>query len=229
MMKLFFKEKAQTFPDAVVNSNCTEFEVNKWTISDFIISNLIPIVGTRPFPLDELMLMSSAVVGFKPQCIFEWGTHIGKSARVFYETVKAFNIPCEIHSVDLPETANHIEHPHEKHGMLVKGIKEVKLHRGDGISKSMEIYRSLNNVSCVLFLIDGDHSYESVKRELSTVIDLVKNPVILLHDTFFQSEKSAYNIGPYKAIQDVLAGKKNEFRIISTNAGLPGMTLVFKG
>ncbi len=227
-MKSFFKERSQTFPDATVNINCKELEVNKWVISDFIIANLIPVVATRPFPLDELMLMSSAVVRFKPAYIFEWGTHIGKSARIFYETTKAFNIHCEIHSVDLPESADHVEHPHEKHGMLVKGIKEVKLHRGDGISTAIEIYKSLNTDSSILFLIDGDHSYESVKRELSTVIDVVKNPVILLHDTFFQSEESGYNIGPCKAIMDVLAGKGNEFKVISTQGGLPGMTLVYK-
>jgi hypothetical protein len=228
MIKSFFKERTRNFPDAVVNAGGTELEVNKWILSDFVLANLIHVVGAHPFPLDELMLMTSAVVRFKPEYIFEWGTHIGKSARIFYETTKAFNIPCIIHSVDLPESAEHIEHPHEKHGMLVKGIKEVKLHRGDGILKAIEIYKSLNNVSRVLFFIDGDHSYESVKRELSIVINEVKNPAILLHDTFFQSKESGYNIGPFQATQDILAGKENEYRIISTQGGLPGMTLVYK-
>jgi len=228
MIKSIFRERKLKYPDAIVNDNCTQFEVNKLIISDFVLSNLIPTVDTRPFPLDELMMMASAVVKFKPEYIFEWGTHIGKSARIFYEIIKAFDISCEIHSIDLPPNVQHIEHPKEKHGMLVKNIKEVKLHRGDGISKAMEVYKSLNDVSRVLFLIDGDHSYESVKRELSIVLNEVKSPLILLHDTFFQSKESGYNIGPFQAIQDVLAAKKEKYKIISTQMGLPGMTLVYE-
>jgi len=228
MIKSFFREKRRKFPDSVVNRNCSEFEVNKWTISDFILNNLIPVVGTHPFPLDELMLMSSAVIYFQPKYIFEWGTHIGKSARIFYETIKAFDIPCEIHSIDLPPDTEHVEHPKEKHGMLVNGLSEVMLHRGDGISKAIEIYQSLNSDGRTLFLIDGDHSYESVKRELGIVINEVNKPVVLLHDTFYQSEESGYNVGPFMAICDVLKGKPNKYEIIATQAGLPGMTLVFQ-
>jgi cephalosporin hydroxylase len=223
-----FKKAKKKYRVGEPNSNCSEPETDKWVISDFVVSNLIPEVGTRPFPLDELMLMVSAVVYFKPEVIFEWGTHVGKSARVFYETIKAFDIPCNIHSVDLPPDALHTEHPKEKHGMLVKNIKEVHLHRGDGVLKSLEIYKSMGTSKKTLFLIDGDHSYESVLRELTMVVNEVKDPVILLHDTFYQSPESKYNIGPYKAIVDCFKGKQGDYKIISTQMGLPGMTLVYK-
>ncbi len=110
-LKALIQNQKQNFSDITVNSNCSEFEVNKWILSDFVVANLLPIVGNRPFPLDELMLMSSAVVSLKPQYIFEWGTHIGKSARIFYETTKTFNIPCQVHSIDLPDSVEHVETP----------------------------------------------------------------------------------------------------------------------
>jgi cephalosporin hydroxylase len=227
-LKALVQTQKQNFTDITVNNNCSEFEVNKWILSDFVVANLLPVVGNRPFPLDELMLMSAAVVHLKPHYIFEWGTHIGKSARIFYETTKTFNIPCQVHSIDLPDSVEHVEHPKEVHGMLVRGIKEVTLHRGDGITKAMELYKSFGNVSRALFLVDGDHSYESVKRELGTILREVNNPAVLLHDTFYQSKESSYNIGPFEAIRDLLKDSKKEYNIISTQAGLPGMTLLYE-
>lgn len=218
-----------TFDNPSVNEGCNEFEVNNWTISKFVVNVLIPIVDVHPFPLNEQMLMVSAVCRVKPTHIFEWGTHIGKSARIFFETCKAFRIEAEIHSVDLPEDVEHVEHPGEKRGSLVRGIREVKLHQGDGLEKSLEIAKG-----CApgpfrpLFFIDGDHSYDSVKRELVGIIQNVPQADILLHDTFYQSEESGYNIGPYKAMNDVLASKKNRFKMLSQNLGLPGMTLLWQ-
>ncbi|KKQ33961.1 MAG: hypothetical protein US50_C0067G0009, partial [Candidatus Nomurabacteria bacterium GW2011_GWB1_37_5] len=177
------------------NTNCTEFEVDNWIISSFVIKKLIPSVGIKPFPLSELCLLSSAVCYFRPTHIFEWGTHIGKSARVFYETAKYFNIPIEIHSIDLPDNISHIEHPGYKRGRLVRGLRNVTLHQGDGLDKSLEIIKGITNDFKPLFYVDGDHSYESVKRELSGIIESVPNAVILLHDTFYQSSQSNYNIG----------------------------------
>ncbi len=112
--------------------------------------------------------------------------------------------------------------------MLVKGIKEVTLHRGDGISKAMELYKSFGKVSRVLFFVDGDHSYESVKRELGTILTEVDNPSVLLHDTFYQSKESTYNIGPYEAIGDLLKDSKKGYKIIATQGGLPGTTLLYQ-
>lgn len=212
----------------LVNSDCSELEVNNWVISDFIVNHLVPIVGVHPFPLSELQLMVASVCRFQPTHIFEWGTHIGKSARIFYETIKRFRIMAEIHSIDLPDEVDHVEHPKSDRGIMVKGIKEVKLYQGNGIEKSFEIYQKISGNKNVLFFLDGDHSYESVSRELEFIIKNIPEANILIHDTFYQSSESGYNIGPYKAIQDILAIFPNNYSIISTQTGLPGMTLLYK-
>ena len=47
--------------EVVKNVHCSEFEVNNWVISDFIVNKLAPIVGTHPYPIGELNLMVAAV------------------------------------------------------------------------------------------------------------------------------------------------------------------------
>lgn len=228
MRNILKKVNPVTFKDPALNANETEFEVNNWVISDFVIQKLVPVVGVHPFPLNELMLMSSSVCRFKPELIFECGTNIGKSARVFFETIKAFRINCEIHTIDLPDHVFHNEHPHHNRGQLVRGLRSVFLHQADGLTRSFEIYDKEKPKGNVLFFVDGDHSYETVKRELSSILEHIPSAVILLHDTFYQSAGSGYNIGPFKAIEDVLEGKRDAYKVIPTNTGLPGMTLVYK-
>ena len=213
--------------DPAVNVNCSEFEVNNWIISEFIFQRLVPIVGVTPYPINELALMVSAICRLKPTHIFEWGTNIGKSARIFYETAKHFGLSTEIHSIDLPDEIDHHEHPREKRGMFVKGIPAVWLYQGDGVETSLEIYRKVSDLCRPLVYIDGDHSYTAVKRELGEIIKNMPNASILLHDTFYQSAESGYNLGPYKAITDTLSNMPHRYKIISTNTGLPGMTLLY--
>jgi cephalosporin hydroxylase len=210
----------------IVNQESSRFEVNNWIISDFVVNVLVPVVDIHPFPLNELMLMTSAVCRFKPTHMFEWGTNIGKSARVFYEAARAFDVQTEIHSVDLPHKTDHVEHPHRKRGMFVRGIKGVSLHLGDGLSVSMEILSAAGTPNRPLFFLDGDHAYESVKRELEAITASFPDSPILVHDTFFQSEESGYNVGPYRAVEKLLEGSPNEYVSIVANTGLPGMTLL---
>jgi cephalosporin hydroxylase len=227
MLKKIFNKKL-TYTDFLPSHSGTEFEVNNWVVSDFIVNKLVPIVGFHPFPLNELMMMTSVVCYFKPEFIIEWGTNIGKSARIFYEISEAFNISTEIHSIDLPDDVYHNEHPQKDRGIMVKGIDKVKLHQADGLVRSFELIDQKKPKGRVLFFVDGDHSYESVKRELETILNKWPQAVVLLHDTFYQSEESKYNVGPNKAIKEVLTVQKNEYKTISTNMGLPGMTLVYK-
>lgn len=223
-----FSFKKSKFENPALNPNASEIEVNNWVISTFVIEKLVPKVGIHPFPLNELMLMSSAVCCFKPAHIFEWGTNVGKSARIFYETIKSFHISSHIHSIDLPDDVFHNEHPQKNRGKLVRDLKEVTLHQADGLAKSLEIYNSEKVTGNVLFFIDGDHSYECVKRELATILEHIPTAKVLLHDTFYQSADANYNIGSFKAIEDVLGSAKNEYNVITTNLGLPGMTLLYK-
>lgn len=224
------KLRSKTFKsskDPALNLNCTEFEVDNWAISEFIVNKLASISGTHPYPITELNLMVAAVCRFKPQQIFEWGTNIGKSARIFYETGKYFNIPIQIHSIDLPDDVEHGEHPHANRGYLVKGKGGVVLHQGDGLKTAIDIYNKNSNLRTLVF-IDGDHSYESVYRELNGIIEAMPNACILLHDTFYQSDAANYNIGPYKAILDTLNTRPNQYQQIPTITGLPGMTLLYR-
>jgi cephalosporin hydroxylase len=209
------------------NESCSEFEVDNWLISEFLVKKLIPIVGIHPYPITELSLMVSAVCRLKPQQVFEWGTNIGKSARIFYETGKRFNISLEIHSIDLPDDIEHQEHPKSNRGRMVRGYRGVTLYQADGLSKSIELYLRRPQDRTLVF-IDGDHSYESVRRELSGIVEAMPNAAILLHDTFYQSESSGYNIGPHKAVAEFLAAKLGIYRVMSTESGLPGMTLLYK-
>jgi len=209
------------------NIHCSEFEVDNWVISDFIVKKLIPIVGTHPYPISELNLMVAAVCRLKPQQVFEWGTNIGASARIFYETGKRFRLPVEIHSIDLPDNEDHVQHPGAKRCYMVKGCAGVTLHQADGLSKAIELYQKQPQHRTLVF-IDGDHSFESVYRELNGVISAMPNADILLHDTFYQSEQSGYNIGPYKAITETLAAMPGAYRVMSTTTGLPGMTLLYR-
>jgi cephalosporin hydroxylase len=230
MLRYFFRSKKpiKSFSDPVKNLNCKELEVNNWIVSDFVISNLVPVVGFHPYPLNELMLMTSALCRFKPELLFEWGTNIGKSARIFYEIKKAFELNFEIHSIDLPDNIDHIEHPKNERGILVRDIAEVLLHQGDGVQLSLEIIQKKSPKGNILFFVDGDHEFETVQRELDTILTAVPNAVVLLHDTFYQSEESAYNVGPNLAIKNVLGRYGDKYRVISTQMGLPGMSLVYR-
>lgn len=213
--------------DPTRNVDSSEFEVDNWALSDFVVEKLVPIVGVRPFPLSELLLMASTVCRFKPTHIFEWGTHLGKSARIFHETSAHFGINAKIYSIDLPDDVSHNEHPQEQRGIYVKGISGVSLIQGDGLNDTLKLLKKLPKKSRPLFFIDGDHSYKSVKRELTGLLKARPDGVFLLHDTFYQSEDSGYNIDSHKVIQEVI-GRRKGYKVISTNTGLPGMSLVYK-
>ena len=228
IIKSLFNRKKEKYLDPSLNLDCTEFEVNNWIISEFVIQELIPIVGVKPYPINELLLMVAAVCRLKPTHVFEWGTHIGKSARVFYETAHSFGIRTEIHSIDLPDEIDHVEHPKSMRGEYVKDIKEVKLYQGDGIEKSLEVIKNMPGDIKPLFFLDGDHGYESVKRELENIMIHVQDANILVHDTFYQSPESGYNIGPYRAIVETLSSISNKYLTISIGTGLPGMTLLYQ-
>lgn len=204
-----------------------QFEVQMWTISDFVLKKLIPVVGVHPFPLNELVLMASAVCWIKPTHIYEWGTNVGVSARIFYETVQYFKIDSEIHTIDLPDDVKHIEHPGKTRGALIKGIRKVRMHQGDGATTALALCAAEAKQGKALFFLDGDHSYESVSRELKQIDSHVGNASFLIHDTLFQSAEARYNVGPFLAVQDFLRDEPARYIRIDEHLGLPGMTLLY--
>jgi len=94
---------------------------------------------------------------------------------------------------------------------LVRGKNNVILHQGDGLDTALKIIADSKANKSMLFFLDGDHSYTSVFRELSGIAEKIKNPVILVHDTFYQSDESNYNIGPFKAIQSFQKNSNHRF------------------
>lgn len=226
MKSYIFPWLINQYPDPVVNEGCQEFEVNNTIISNFVLQNLVPIVGVKPYPLNELMLMTASFNRLKPSKVFEWGTNIGKSARIFYEIARGFRIKTEIYSIDLPDSVYHGEHPGKLRGKYVKKISDVHLYQGDGLMKSLAIYNQFTEHYRTLFFLDGDHNYTSILRELRGIIKNTQNAGILVHDTFYQSRKSNYNIGPYKAVNKILSEYPGIFKIITTGMGLPGMVFL---
>ena len=212
--------------DPVRNPGALEFEVDLWTLSDFVLDTIVPVVGVRPYPLNELLLMIAAACRLRPSVVFDWGTHIGVSARIFYECNKAFDLGYEIHSVDLLPDASHVEHPGQEHGRLVRGLDKVHLHRGNGVKVALDVWRQLGQPKKPLFFVDGDHAYESVRDELNEIFSTCPDASALAHDSFFQSSDSNYNVGPSLAIDEVVRNFPSRFKVIKSGLGLPGMTLL---
>jgi len=219
------REASRELP--VRNIAGTELEVDTWAISQFVLWKVVPLVGTHPFPLHELMLMAAAVCRFQPPMVFEWGTHIGKSARVFYEVAEHYGVETEIHSTDLPDDIDHPEHPRGERGRLVRGLSRVHQHRGDGVEVSLALWRAAGERPNPLFFLDGDHAFETVERELTSIASAAPRATIIVHDTFFQSPGSGYNIGPHQAIEAFLARAPGSYRRQDSGLGLPGMTLLY--
>lgn len=190
------------------------------------IRKVVPVVGTRTHPLNELMLTCAAACRLRPSVVFDWGTHIGTSARIFYECEKAFKVGYEVHSIDLPPDGAHAEHPGRKHARLVRGLHKVHLHRGNGVEVALAQWQKLGRPKRPLFFVDGDHAYESVCDELVQIFSTVPDASALAHDTFFQSAESNYNVGPARAIDEIVEKFPSRFHLVKSGLGLPGMTLL---
>jgi cephalosporin hydroxylase len=220
------QELTGNWPDPVRNVTASEFEVDLRILSRFMLNRIVPVVGTRTYPLNELMLMCAAACRLKPSVVYDWGTHIGASARIFYECERAFKLGYEIHSIDLPPDASHVEHPGRKHGRLVRGLDKVHLHRGDGLKVAIEHWQTVGRPRRPLFFVDGDHAYESVRDELNEIFSTIPDASALAPDTFFQSAESKYNVGPARAIDETVEKFPSRFCVIKSGLGLPGMTLL---
>ena len=47
----------------------SEFEVDLWTLSHFLMEKVGPVVGTHPYPLNELLLMTATVCWLRPSVV----------------------------------------------------------------------------------------------------------------------------------------------------------------
>ena len=202
------------------------FEVDCWVISEILLDRVIPIIGIHPYPLNEQMLMAAAVAFVQPGTILEWGTHFGKSARLFWEVKEAMGMDCRIYSIDSMDP-DHPEYPGRARGKFLSHT-DVEQIVGDGLEVALKRLDDTMGSRPVLIYIDGDHSQGAVKRDLSVWSKLPYGSGLLAHDVFYQNP-SNYNIGPWDSFQDFL---REEGSTISQEQwqllGLPGMVFVSK-
>ena len=213
-----------TPPHQPHNSGTTTYlECDTADLGQFVYRKLMPVVGTSPFPPNELMLMCAAMLWLRPTLVVEWGTNIGASARVWHETNVRYGLGADVHSIDLPDSISHPEHPGPRRGLLVRGLP-VHLHQGDGPELAAVLIAGLGCRKPLVF-IDGDHSEAAVYRDARAVLDAAPEASLLFHDTFYQPS-SAYNHGPYAAVQRLLAEITPGRKMIRCELGCPGLTLV---
>jgi len=112
--------------------NLRYIECDKSSLSVFCMRRLVPIVRTSPFPLDEFVVL------YRPKLIIDWRTHIGASARVFYETCRWYGVKAEIQTIDLPEDVYHPKHRREMYALLLRNTS-VHFHRGDGAEVAVRL------------------------------------------------------------------------------------------
>lgn len=198
--------------------SASHLETDKWADSDTVL-RLRRVVGTHPYPLDELMLMTAAFRYLRPDVVVEIGTHVGKSARAWWELSRLFGCQTAIHTIDLHDPS-HVEYPGASLGKMIKGLPIVQ-HVGDGFEVADRLLQGFQDRRCLLFL-DGDHAFDSVAKELTLAVRHPCVAALLVHDTFFQPA-SEYNHGPYEAVQQFVSSHPVR-QIVHAHLGLPGMT-----
>lgn len=159
------------------------------------ICTLLEIPG---YPDEEIGLMVDTLEKFRPYWIFEWGTNRGSSARIFWEAARLIPLQVEIHTTELPDGIDYLEHPGDDSGLFVRGLERVTQHRGDGVETSLSLANLLPKRK-TLFFIDGDHNSEVVESELFEVCETYPDAAVLLHDTGHSAS------GPRDALANFLA------------------------
>lgn len=111
-----------------------------------------------------------------PGNILEIGTHLGATARAM-----AMAFPTRmVHTVDDPRAVVHPEQQHEvlpekDIGRLIRGLTNVRRHRPPFDYRGTDIG---------LAFIDGDHSFDAVKRDTEAALKHART--VVWHDVFEQ-------------------------------------------
>ena len=222
--KIFKPSRSSNISVETIKKEGSVFEVDCWALSDLLLDRIIPKIGTRPYPLNEQMLMAGAVAFIQPKLIVEWGTHLGKSARLFWETKEALGMDCSVHTVDSMEP-DHPEFPGVARGKYLSNT-DVNQSVGDGATIARKLIEQADGP--VLLFVDGDHSREATKKDLSLWESLPSGSGLLAHDVFYQ-EPSTYNIGPWQSFQERLQISESGISDVHWQMlRLPGMAFVGK-
>lgn len=179
------------------------------------VSAICTLLGIPGYPDAEIGLMVDTLEKFRPYWIFEWGTNRGSSARIFWEAARFIPLQVEIHTTELPDGIDYLEHPGEDCGLFVRGLERVTQHRGDGVETTLSLARLLPKRS-TMFFIDGDHSAEVVQSELFEVGESYPGACILLHDTGHSVS------GPREALESFLACVPRQYEVtrVETPVGM---------
>lgn len=131
----------------------------------------------------EVQFFESILTRLRPTHVFEWGTNVGASARLFYEASLELGYPCEVHTTEIPDELSMLDrdHPGHRYGTWIKDTP-IHAHRGYGLIESNRLWKELHPPQA-LFFLDGNHSYGVVRAELEGVSDLDPDAVIVVHDT----------------------------------------------
>jgi|GEM_PF-951324 cephalosporin hydroxylase len=151
---------------------------------------------------------------FKPQSVLEIGTHIGAStvniASALNHNLTHKQIKSSFSTLDIRDVNCKIDKPWLKFGTeespkeLLESLN-LDLTTNFINQNSLDYLKNANETYDFIFL-DGDHSAQTVYKEVPKAIErLNKGGVILLHD-YFSVGKSAnpnndFNSGPYLGIQ----------------------------
>jgi len=193
--------KAATAKSKALAANCRRVE-------DYVDLTLNFRWGLYPFQIhmkpaqvkDEILRLTSLLDNLKPRAVLEIGT--GGGGTLFLWS-RVANADATIISVDLPGGPFGGGYPKWKmpfYESFAKSRQRVYLVRGD--SHDSVTFRNVKRIlgACQLdFLyIDGDHSYEGVKKDFEMYSPLVrKGGIIAFHDIVPHSPESGCEVSKF--------------------------------
>ena len=205
-------------------------EANVVELDSFVLEKILPKTGLL-YPLAEISLMALVVDRVRPTHIFEWGTNIGSSAKIFHHITESLGMDIPIHTWDLPEDVSHGQHPKENHAKLAKGLARVHFHRDDGLRGALaqyQIEKAKDPKIRPLFFVDGDHSYASVIREITGIVSAQDELHVLAHDTFVQKPDSkGQSRESWVGCPTALELAAQDYRWLNVGFGNPGMAYLW--
>jgi hypothetical protein len=212
------------------NLNLWCCEADAGQLDNFVLEKILPKTGLL-YPLAEISLMALVVDRVKPTHIFEWGTNIGCSAKIFHQITESLGMDIPIHTWDLPEDVSHGQHPGDNHGKLAKGLARVHFHRDDGLRGALaqyQIEKARDPKTRPLFFADGDHSYESVIREITGIVSAHDEFHLLAHDTFVQKpDAKGQSRESWVGCPTALELAAQDYRWLNVGFGNPGMAYLW--
>lgn len=148
--------------------------------------SLLPRVRALGLPAygdHEVLFFERVLERHRPTHVFEWGTNVGASARLFYEASLELGYECDVHTTEIPDELSMLDrdHPGHRYGTWIEGLP-IHAHRGYGLIASLALHESLRPERS-LFYLDGNHSYGVVRAELEGVWGCDPSAVIMVHDT----------------------------------------------